>query len=188
MNIADTMSMQVNLYVSARKLKDLDVMSKSDPACALYEYKTDSKQWVKIGQTEKIKDNLNPDFETCLTVAYFFEKLQKLKFVMVDDDGKGSFDTIGEVETSMGALMGAKAQTYSAALSYQGNTKNRGTIIVRAQAVQSSNINAEFSFKWQNLNNLSSGFIGIGKKRMRVRFEIGRSIPGTEKFAEIFAT
>lgn len=58
---ADTLSMQLNLYVSARKLKDLDVMSKSDPCCTLYEYKNNN--WVKIGQTERIKDNLNPDFE-----------------------------------------------------------------------------------------------------------------------------
>jgi hypothetical protein len=42
-------------------------------------------------------------------VAYFFEKIQKFKFVMVDaDDDKGeSADTIGEVETTMGSLMGA---------------------------------------------------------------------------------
>ena len=53
--------MQLNLYVSARKLKDLDVMSKSDPCCALFEYKNNG--WVKIGQTERIKDALNPDWE-----------------------------------------------------------------------------------------------------------------------------
>jgi len=47
----------------------------------------------------------------------------------------------------MGALMGAKAQTFQAPLEFQGK-KNRGTIIVRAQAVASSNKNAEFSFTW----------------------------------------
>ena len=107
LNAADTLSMQLNLYISARKLKDLDVMSKSDPCCALYEEK--NGRWVKIAQTEKIKDSLNPDFEQALTVAYYFEKLQKLKFTIIDDDGSGTYDTIGEVETSMGALMGAKA-------------------------------------------------------------------------------
>lgn len=66
---------------------------------------------------------------------------------MVDDDGSGSYDTIGEIQTSMGALMGAKAQTYTQPLEYQG-AKNRGSIIVRAQAVASSNRNAEFTFKW----------------------------------------
>ena len=87
----------------------------------------------------------------------------------------------------MGALMGAKAQTFSAPLTHKGNS-SRGTIIVRAEAVQESNANAEFSFRWQNLNNFSAGFIGIGKKRKGVRFEIGRQIPGTDKYAEIFAS
>ena len=178
--------MKLNLYVSARKLKDLDITSKSDPCAALFEYK-DGK-WVKIGQTETIKDQLNPDFEKALEVAYFFEKLQKLKFVIIDDDGSGSYETIGEVETNMGALMGAKAQTFSSPLTHGGSSKNRGTIIIRAEAVQESNSNAEFAFRWQNLNNFSSGFIGIGKKRKAVRFEIGRQIPGTEKFAEIWAS
>ena len=107
--------------------------------------------------------------------------------MLIDDDGSGSYETIGEVETSMGAVMGAKAQTFSAPLTHKGSA-NRGTIVVRAEAVQESNAHAEFSFRWQNLNNFSSGFIGIGKKRKAVRFEIGRQIPGTDKYAEIFAS
>ena len=116
MNMADTLSMQLNLYISARKLKDLDVMSKSDPSCSVSEFK--NGKWVKIGQTETIKDSLDPDFEQALTVAYYFEKLQKLKFDIIDDDGSGSYDMIGSIETSMGALMGAKAQTFSEPLTH----------------------------------------------------------------------
>ena len=44
---ADTMSMSVNLYVSGRKLKDLDVFSKSDPCCTLFEWKNNN--WIKMG-------------------------------------------------------------------------------------------------------------------------------------------
>ena len=42
---------------------------------------------------------------------YFFEKQQKLKFVMIDGDCRAhdDFDLIGELETTMGALMGAKS-------------------------------------------------------------------------------
>ena len=137
--------MKLNLYISARKLKDLDITSKSDPCAALFEYS--NGRWCKIGQTETIKNNLNPDFEQALQVAYHFEKLQKLKFVLIDDDGSGTYETIGEVETSMGAVMGAKAQTFSAQLNHKGNA-NRGTVIVRAEAVQDSNAHAEFSFRW----------------------------------------
>ena len=41
-------------------------------------------------------------------IQYFFEKKQELKFEMVDDDGNGSYDMIGSIETSLGAIMGAK--------------------------------------------------------------------------------
>ena len=64
---------------------------------------------------------------------------------------------------------------------------NKGNIIVRAEAVAAGAEDyAKFKLKWQNLNNLSNGFIGIGRKRMAVRFEIGRQIPGTSNFAEIY--
>jgi len=51
---------------------------------------------------------------------YQFEKIQKIKFVMIDGDGKGDFDTIGEVETTMGAIMGAKAQIFCEQLMVKG--------------------------------------------------------------------
>ena len=67
--------------------------------------------------------------------------------------------------------------------------KNRGTLIVRAEAVKASTWSARFSFKWLKVNNLSDGFFGICcKRRKSVRFEIGREIPGTSNFAEIYAT
>ena len=38
------------------------------------------------------------------------------------------------------------------------------------------------------MNNLSAGFIGIGRKRMRVRFSIDRRIPGNTGIIEVFTT
>ena len=107
---------------------------------------------------------------------------------MIDDDGSGDYDVIGEVLTTMGAVMGAKAQMFQGTLTKSGASGSQGQLIVRAEAVQSSNVSARFKFRWQNLNNLSAGFIGIGRKRMGVRFEIGRQIPGTNNFAEIFCS
>ena len=104
---ANTLSMQVNLFVSGRKLKDLDTFSKSDPQCRLLEWK--NNQWTSIATTETIQNNLNPDFATSFTIGYFFEKVQKFKFQMVDVDGvnPNNFDLIGETEVTMGNLMGA---------------------------------------------------------------------------------
>ena len=55
-----SLQMQVNLFISGRKLKDLDTFSKSDPVCLIFEKVNGS--WAKIGKTEQIKNNLNPDF------------------------------------------------------------------------------------------------------------------------------
>ena len=63
---------------------------------------------MRLGQTEQIKDDLNPDFKTRFNVNYFFEKRQRLKFQMIDWDGDGEFDTIGSIETTLGQIMGQK--------------------------------------------------------------------------------
>ena len=99
---------QLNLYISGRKLRDLDTVTKSDPKCILLEWRDEDETWVKVGETEQLEDNLNPNFATCLTVNYRFEALQQLKFVFIDKDIGEAEETIGEIETTMGALMGAR--------------------------------------------------------------------------------
>ena len=101
------LSMRVELFIAGRKLKDLDAFSKSDPQCRVFEMINNS--WVLRGSTEQIKNNLNPDFTTKITLNYYFEKAQRLKFEMIDGDGAGEFDMIGSVETTVGNIMGAKA-------------------------------------------------------------------------------
>ena len=41
---------------------------------------------------------------------------------MIDDDDGGDYDLIGEVETTMGAIMGAKRQMFTANLMKRGST------------------------------------------------------------------
>ena len=40
-------------------------------------------------------------------MPYFFEKEQAMRFVMIDGDGTGDYEEIGEVITSLGKIMGA---------------------------------------------------------------------------------
>jgi hypothetical protein len=101
------LSMRVELFIAGRKLKDLDAFSKSDPQCRVFEMINNS--WVLRGSTEQIKNNLNPDFTKKITINYFFEKMQKLKFEMIDGDGAGEYDVVGDIETTMGNIMGARA-------------------------------------------------------------------------------
>lgn len=67
-----SLSMKVDLHISCRKLKDLDVFSKSDPQVRVYELLNNN--WQLVGKTETIDNNLNPDFKTIVKVDYNFEK------------------------------------------------------------------------------------------------------------------
>ena len=49
-----------------------------------------------------------------------------MKFVMIDGDGDGDYDTIGELNCNMGQIMGARAQTYTANLTDKHGNGNRG--------------------------------------------------------------
>lgn len=137
--------MKVQLFISARKLKNMDTFSKSDPRCYAKShtesYTTVKEQvngkWIKRGKTESKSNTLNPDFDTHIEMDYYFERTQKLKFVMKDGDTNSS-EKIGETETTLASIMGKKAQTFEGDL-LQNNIVIHGKVIVRAEAVKQSN-------------------------------------------------
>ena len=124
------------------------------------------------GKTEQIINNLNPDFQTRICMNYFFEKSQDLKFVMIDGDGNGDYDVIGEITTTMGGVMGAKAQVLQKELMKDG--KKCGQINVRAEAIQESNETAYFQFAWSSINNVVPGCMDNCPESHRVYFTISR--------------
>jgi hypothetical protein len=73
------MFQRVVLYISCRKLKDLDITSKSDPQVEVYVKERTATKWSLVGKTEIIQNNLNPDFSTPIECDYFFEKEQFIK-------------------------------------------------------------------------------------------------------------
>ncbi len=86
----------IELYLSGRNLKDLDTFSKSDPQVRVYiKDKPTAATWRKVGETEVIQNNLNPDWKTTITVFYQFEVSQQVRIEVVDSDGKDSTELIG---------------------------------------------------------------------------------------------
>lgn len=63
-DLADTLQMKINIYISATNLKRLDMFSKSDPYCVVYEFV--KNQWNKVGKTECISNNQNPNWITSI--------------------------------------------------------------------------------------------------------------------------
>ena len=101
------------------------MLSRSDPKAWLFERAVSRKKkkyrWIRIGETEQLHNTLNPDFSTSITYPYYFEKEQHLKITIIDGDGLGEYDKIGEVFFTLGNVMGARAQTWQGKLT----VKNR---------------------------------------------------------------
>ena len=54
---SESTGMQVNIFVSCRKLRKLDTFSDSDPTCFMYLFNQVSQKWVKQGHTEQIMNS-----------------------------------------------------------------------------------------------------------------------------------
>ena len=135
----------VELHISCRNLRNMDILSKSDPVVIAYLLK-DGK-WVNIGQTEQIRNNLNPNFTKTITTELIFEVKQPIKFDVIDVDDN-SEDLIGSVETELGKLAGAKKQTSILDLTSKDGKKG-GKIIIRLDKGAESN---EYIFwQWQGV-------------------------------------
>merc|ERR1712117_96205 len=93
----------IQLYISCKNLCDKDFLSKSDPYVQVYELTGGSKKL--LGETEKIKDDLNPHFSTPINIVYQFERRQILKFVVSDYDGNGQSELLGDAEMTLGELI-----------------------------------------------------------------------------------
>lgn len=107
-----------------------------------------SNHWVKLGQTETINDNLNPNFTKSFLVDFVFEVKQPIRFEVRDDDGQSS-EEIGFVETTIGSLVGAKNQTSILELHTKSTQKSQGKLVVRCDRVSEG---CEFfNMKWQGV-------------------------------------
>lgn len=83
---------------------------------------------------------MNPTFSKSFTIDFIFESRQDIRFDIYDDDGKGSQDDyIGFVETTVGALMGARSQTSILDVKNNHSDKNLGKLIVRCEQISESN-------------------------------------------------
>jgi len=155
---------QVEFYLSCRSLKNLDILSKSDPQVRLY-FKNKSNAWIYYGETEIIKDNLNPNFHKTFLVDFIFETHQHIKFEIIDIDGPTHFEMIGNVETTVGTIMGARKQTFIADIKHK--EKVTGKLIVRAEKVDLHCQSVSWQWSGVKLMNTDGWF---GKSDPLLRF------------------
>ena len=96
---------KLELYFSCLRLPDKDVMSKSDPFVSLKLQNRGAPQTMNAGQTETVRDNLNPQFKKAITVNYFFETVQTLLLEVRDDDGQGDSEVLGTATCTLSQVL-----------------------------------------------------------------------------------
>jgi hypothetical protein len=149
----------LELYISCRKLKDMDWVGKSDP-CVRVHIKNNptASTWTLVGKTETIKDQLNPDFKTTVEVFYQFEVPQTIRFEVVDMDSKDDYEVIGHIDSPVGAVVSSKQSTFKADIFKSGDKKSRGEIIVRVVPLKKSDHEVHFKLGCSNLPMHTSCF------------------------------
>lgn len=152
---------RVELSLSAKNLKDRDIISKSDPFAVIS--MLEGPHWVEIGRTEALKDNLNPTWTKLFLVDYYFEFQQQLKVDIFDQDSSSTklseHDYIGGATFTLGQLMGAPGQSGSFLLTRGKHTStHRGSLLVRAEEAKNSAEVARLRLSGSSLANMDGMF------------------------------
>uniref|UniRef100_K3WYR8 C2 domain-containing protein n=1 Tax=Globisporangium ultimum (strain ATCC 200006 / CBS 805.95 / DAOM BR144) TaxID=431595 RepID=K3WYR8_GLOUD len=152
---------RVELSLSAKNLKDRDVLSKSDPFAVLSQF--DGRGWIEIGRTEPLEDNLSPAWTKLFLVDYYFESQQQLKVDIYDEDSSSKklseHDYIGGTSFTLGQVMGAPGQSGSFLLTRgKHHGSHRGSLLVKAEEAKNTNEVVRLRFAGSNLPNMDGMF------------------------------
>jgi hypothetical protein len=165
----------VELHVSAQNLKDMDIITVSDPICVLY-----IRLNTRGGDpwSEVVWNNLNPDWVTYFIVMYVFETRQPLLFRVYDVDSNtaslSAHDFIGEAQIELSQIIARPGGT-ELPLTLPGRREVRGKLIVVHKEVQNSSsvVKAQFIDRQLNKTQLLFGnnpFFVIAKSSEGGRF------------------
>ena len=162
--VNNRLSSNIEIRISCKGLPNLDLLSKSDTFAVVFIkdplYATNpatlaasnnnssttsnglgGSDWRELGKTEILYNNNDPSFATAIITPFIFEEVQPLKIVLWDYDEHSSHDYIGEYETNVGRLMGAKGCTLVGKLKHATNHTERGTITVTGTEVNNNERN-----------------------------------------------
>jgi len=131
--------------VSCRNLKDLDLVSVTDPMAEIM-YKKSSKKdapWEMLGKTEVVWNDLNPNFSQSFLLDYHFEVSLYLKVIvyhMKSEKLKG--DALGEIECSLHEIAGARGQQLRKPLKLESKpSEPRGDVLLSIEEVADGDAN-----------------------------------------------
>ncbi|KAI3892383.1 hypothetical protein MKX03_012601 [Papaver bracteatum] len=161
-----TLYTQIELSISASKLRDMDILSKSDPMVVAYVKKRDG-QLEEIGRTEVIMNTLNPIWVQKVSIAYQFEIVQPLVFRVFDVDTKyhnipvkslklNEQDFLGEANCVLSEIVTKHNKSLTLHIqgkNAHGGIRNMGTLTVHAEETVVSRLAVDMTFHCSKLEN-----------------------------------
>lgn len=161
----------LHLHFSCKNLKNMDILSKSDPQIAFKILSTNETYFTEIQY-----DNLNPQFSKHVSIVYIFEKTQKIEIEVRDIDNvkTNKYEIIGTARTTMSKLVGGWKNPFILDI---GNSDGKvtGSVEIYYEKVAETNEIWIFQPKVENIYNnrwfskpdcfltISKPFSGLGK-------------------------
>lgn len=144
----------IELSVKCTDLVDMDVFSKSDPLCVMFQ-KSSNGQWYEIGRTEMIKECLSPEWQKKFVVDYSFEERQIVKFEVFDWDMNSNnlsdHDFLGRVECSLGSIVSAPGKQFVSVIR-DAPKSNKGKVFVSAEELAANKEVVQIKFAAEKLD------------------------------------
>lgn len=141
---------QIEMTISCKGLLNRDITSKSDPFCVVKIKEPWQDKYTEIGRTEKIIDNLNPEWVRKLVINYSFETIQKLRFEVWDEDpSKDEF--LGEFHTTLAEVVAFSGRQFTGKLTGVVSNRGCGQIILVTEELSSCKKLVEMQFAAKQL-------------------------------------
>ncbi|KAH9754594.1 protein BONZAI 3 [Citrus sinensis] len=187
---------QIELSLSASKLRDLDIASKSDPMAVAHAKKRDGRL-KEIGRTEVIMNNLIPAWIGKIAIAFQFEIVQPLLFRVYDVDTKyhnipvkmlklEDQDFLGEASCVLSEIVTKQNRTLTLKLHNNYGpqvSRNFGTLSVHAEETVASKSAVEIAFRCSHLQNVDLFSKSVSSDKV-AKFGGSKSQLFVEKFVE----
>ncbi|OHT07237.1 Copine family protein [Tritrichomonas foetus] len=127
----------INIHVSCKNLKKLDVGSESDPLVVLFV--PVNGQYVEVARTEVVWNDSNPTFVKFFQALYIFETNQPLRFNIYDCDSEQAplekHDFIGTVDTDVQRLVFNQSRSVEFPITHSSG-QSRGVLSLTIEQAQ----------------------------------------------------
>ncbi|OSX73721.1 hypothetical protein BU14_0330s0011 [Porphyra umbilicalis] len=134
------------------------------------------RRWTRVGVTETIQNQLDPQWVAAFEVPYFFERTQWLRVEVYDRDTRGDqhedlskHDFIGAASVRVPELVRASGQTATLELRHERRPGGKnGWVTLVAEEVSTLKQTVHLDFGVEHIRPRAAGMLGLGSAVVRL--------------------